>query len=1604
MFLMGIAGANNLSGDTLVSANSSWRYYEGRRPASLPDRAAWRLGKFNDIKWAAGSAPFFYGETVEGGTELGKMKNRYSSVFLRQTFDVQKAGQLSDLTLKVLVDDGFVAWINGVEVARHNVPTQDPTSTSVAGVDANEPHQFITFKLDAPSKLLVDGENTLAVLALNVSRGSDDFLFDASLDAAAAPPLLVTRVDPPGGFSLSELNEILVQFSQPVTGIDVADLQINAQPATAVTGSGAGPYAFKFAALPDGTAHVAWHPEHGITRADAPFLPLENTGWTYNVAGATAKPGRVVINEIMYHPVEEPQFDTDGYPVLDLAKDVHEYVELHNFSRQPQDLGGWSLSGGIQFAFPAGTTVEPGGFLLVARNPERLAAVREYALAKGSVLGPFEGGLSNSGDQVHLRDATGNRIDSVEYSDKFPWPIGADALGAGDRWTGIDPMRHQYRGISLERVNGGAPGDAPANWLASPLATGPSPARPNATVLLKPLPVVESLTTTGSVGGLIRATDEVRIRVKFSDGNIPSIVWLEYFIEDIDSTDEEKTQEKMKRNGEHFIVALPPHPDRTIVRYRILANRSNGVEVVSPRTHDPLHWYGYFVTPHYESSKPAYEMFISRESKKFLSRNIVANPVGGFTPKLGATPKGRWNETAPAVLVYEGVVRDIETRNQGSFWGRSGAIRSNKIRFPRYNQLNGQRALLMTSKDDKTMAGHFLFVEAGFPGPRTRWVDFWVNSRRSKRLEIEAHDQWLLERYRDERAALYPDLPREEPGRFFKSSGIGNDMGPYGSGGGYPLPPNDGWTSLQRYQWVFSLKNQKWRGHTELEELINSLAEARKDTATLQTYLREHWDVDRTLDSIALREWMLARDESNHNFFLWHRANGKWVYLPWDFDYHIVGEYLERSIFRGSNAFKSAFLQAFKSEYRERMFHLNNTLLQPANIRRMGLDAFVTYAELRQPHVNRMCLPLTLPAQPGALVPASGRSVLPPASLAVSAFKAGNETAAGHASTIWEIRSEQGRYSRPVFWRSSETSLTRLDIPFDRLQLGTTYYWRCTFVDADGKRSLPTPESSFRFGGPMVTTSLVQAPSALWKYCPTEHPGAGWQQLDFDDNAWPSGLSPLGADNLTPPVATVLPPKRTTYFLRTEFQFDGGTDGVELRIEHLVDDAALFYLNGQPVHSFNLKPSTGATPWKPIAWVTQASVHGPVLLPQNALRPGKNVLAVGVHQWRKRDTDLVFWASLSSSREQLPEGVVINEVMASNRGSVPNGTATPDWVELHNSTGQPVDLAGMSLVDGLNDGARFVFPNGTVIEANGWLVVWCDDDSKLPGLHTGFALGADGQTVSLLARTDQGEQILDTVTFGLQLPDQTIARDNESLGQWRLAKPTPGEANAPLELAPVSTLKINEWMPWPGSGADWFELYNPDDRPAPLAGLLLGDRSDAADAKPVAPLSFIAAHGFRKFLADQKTNRGNNHVHFKLSAGGETIGLFTPAGNTIDLIAFSEQAKGVSQGRYPDGVGPVTPFPGTATPGRPNTSLLDDGGSQLKIEASLSADGTIVLRFDSAPGKTYSLLRKETLGVGAWERIHNWEADPEPKSQTWAEPIPAGEQSRYYRLVTPRRP
>ena len=69
---------------------------------------------------------------------------------------------------------------------------------------------------------------------------------------------------------------------------------------------------------------------------------------------------KVVISEIHYHPVEEPAFNADGTPAIDLADDVHEFIELQNTGVTPVDIAGWQLGGGVGFLMPAGTTIPAG--------------------------------------------------------------------------------------------------------------------------------------------------------------------------------------------------------------------------------------------------------------------------------------------------------------------------------------------------------------------------------------------------------------------------------------------------------------------------------------------------------------------------------------------------------------------------------------------------------------------------------------------------------------------------------------------------------------------------------------------------------------------------------------------------------------------------------------------------------------------------------------------------------------------------------------------------------------------------------------------------------------------------------------------------------------------------------------------------------------------------------------------------------------------------------------------------------------------------------------------------------------------------------------------
>jgi hypothetical protein len=141
--------------------------------------------------------------------------------------------------------------------------------------------------------------------------------------------------------------------------------------------------------------------------------------------------------------------------------------------------------------------------------------------------------------------------------------------------------------------------------------------------------------------------------------------------------------------------------------------------------------------------------------------------------------------------------------------------------------------------------------------------------------------------------------------------------------------------------------------------------------------------------------------------------------------------------------------------------------------------------------------------------------------------------------------------------------------------------------------------------------------------------------------------------------------------------------------------------------------------------------------------------------------------------------IVINEVMASNTSTLadPQGEFD-DWIELRNLTDQDVDLTGRYLSDEPNHPRKWAFPAGTVIPADGYLLVWADEDgSATPGLHASFKLSADGEEIFLTDTDANLNAILDSISFGPQTTDRSYGRTDADADVWAVIDATPGTAN-----------------------------------------------------------------------------------------------------------------------------------------------------------------------------------------------------------------------------------
>jgi hypothetical protein len=180
--------------------------------------------------------------------------------------------------------------------------------------------------------------------------------------------------------------------------------------------------------------------------------------------------------------------------------------------------------------------------------------------------------------------------------------------------------------------------------------------------------------------------------------------------------------------------------------------------------------------------------------------------------------------------------------------------------------------------------------------------------------------------------------------------------------------------------------------------------------------------------------------------------------------------------------------------------------------------------------------------------------------------------------------------------------------------------------------------------GVIAKTPLLEK-GAEWKYNDNgESPGEKWNASGFDDSAWKSGKAPLGYGDEN--IATVLSfgedekAKNPATFLRSEFTLPQGAEFAELRAELLCDDGAALYLNGKTIGRYNLgsDPVTHKTLARQSVSGAQEQVYASFKIDAAALLPGKNIIAISVHQSSSESSDLAFDLQITGlTKEDLPK-------------------------------------------------------------------------------------------------------------------------------------------------------------------------------------------------------------------------------------------------------------------------------------------------------------------------------------------------------------------------------
>ena len=308
--------------------------------------------------------------------------------------------------------------------------------------------------------------------------------------------------------------------------------------------------------------------------------------------------------------------------------------------------------------------------------------------------------------------------------------------------------------------------------------------------------------------------------------------------------------------------------------------------------------------------------------------------------------------------------------------------------------------------------------------------------------------------------------------------------------------------------------------------------------------------------------------------------------------------------------------------------------------------------------------------------------------------------------------------------------------------------------------------------------------------------------------------------------------------------------------------------------------------------------------------------------------------------------IVLSEILAGNRTYIaPNGKHL-DFVEIRNTTDSPVDISGYMISD-RPDFIGYTFPNGTVLQANSYIVCWCDKESD-SDRYGRFGISRKGEDTILLY--NNANVLIDQYTVPVVEENVPLVRGED--GTWSTAVyATPGYENTDAGFeawlkavgAEEVSIVISEVMSGSGfaiaggegSQADWIELYNTGKKDVVLDGAFLSD-DPGNRAKYQIPALTVPA-GQRVVVRCAGATAKEGEADFALSRDGCTVILTGIHGNTISMVECPELGKDCSWALQEDGSYLETP---KTTPGYENTEdgysawLQDVGYATPEIQIS----------------------------------------------------------------------